>query len=96
MERQAPTHRVADVGPDCSRVSEQFRSLEQVGANGSRSAVAGRIDQDHLMIAGQTRGDCRPRPSGLGEAMDEHDAGPDPERLGVEHHSLSVRRRPWH
>ena len=96
MERQAPTHRVADVGPDCSRVSEQFRSLEQVGANGGRSTVAGHIDQDHLMIVGQTRGDCRPRPSGLGEAMDEHDAGPAPEGLGVEHHPLRMRRRPWH
>ena len=37
--------------------------------------MAGRIDDDHLVVDGQLRGEATPRPSGLREAVDEHQPG---------------------
>ena len=77
VQHEAAAHRVADVDARPPAASTM------APAPSARSAVRrpeppwpGASTVDHLVVGGQVVGDGRPRPAGLGEAVDEHEAGP--------------------
>ena len=84
VQRQPAAHRVADVGRPAAGGTEQRGTRRQVGPDGRRATVTRCIDEHDLVITAQVGGDRPPRPSGLREAVDEHDRRPCPLPLDVE------------
>ena len=74
VEAQPAAHRVADVRGRTAGGAEQVGAGDEVGRDRRRAAVARRVDGDDLEAVGQAVGDRCPRPSGLGEPVDERRA----------------------
>jgi hypothetical protein len=78
VQAQAPAHRVTDVRGPASLLRHQPGALPQVEGHVRKLAVARRVERDDVVFACERVGDDVPRAVGLGEPVDEHDAGHRP------------------
>jgi hypothetical protein len=92
VQGQPGPHRVADVGGGAAGVAERSRTLDHVDGAGGGTAVSGRVDPHHLVVARQLVGQRPPRPAGLGEAVHQDESTPTTVDLGVEHGTIVA---PW-
>jgi hypothetical protein len=92
VEAEAPAHRVAHVRRAPAGAPEQVGAGDEIGVDVRGAAVAGRVDGHGLVVGPQRRREGVPRAAGLGEPVDEDDAGSGARRRGGEAVSRHVRR----
>ena len=60
MQREAPTHRVADVAGSLTDLGDEVGGARQIDAHRMRATVAGRIDGHDFVVAGEVVDERRP------------------------------------
>ena len=85
VQAVAPAHRVAEVRGRPALVGDEAGPGAQSGGDLGRAPVAGGVDPDDLVVGGEVVGHRPPAAPGLGEAVDQHDAGPGAVSLRPQH-----------
>ena len=67
-----------------SGVTQQGRTLDEIGPHLRRLPVSGQVHGHHLVVTGHVVGQSAPEPPGLGEAVGQHQTGPLTTGLGVQ------------
>jgi hypothetical protein len=88
MQTEPGPHGITEVGGPTTGDGQQTGPLHHVGRDRRRPTVAGGVDPHHFMIGGQLRRHRTPRPTGLGEAVDQNEPGAGAVDLDVEHGAI--------